>query len=356
MDMKEQIVALLSNIVHPEYKKGIVSLGMVEQVETKGDAVRVTLLLPRARDPFAASLQKAVRQKIESAFPASAGQVTVLMKEPSPKPRKEAETPLKKDHPGIRNVIAVASGKGGVGKSTVTANLAVSLAKMGYKVGVIDADIYGPSLPKMFGVEGHVPAGGQDEAGRDYMLPAEKYGVKLMSIGFFIKPTDALVWRGPMATNALRQLIHQTRWGELDFLLVDLPPGTGDVHLTVVGELKVTAAVIVSTPQQVALADVLRGIGMFRAESIEVPVAGLIENMAWFTPLELPDNRYYIFGKGGVKDLAAREGLPFLGEIPLVQGICESGDRGEPQALTNDVSARAFDEAARRLVDNLKTL
>ncbi|MEG1649453.1 MAG: Mrp/NBP35 family ATP-binding protein, partial [Rikenellaceae bacterium] len=229
-----------------------------------------------------------------------------------------------------------------------TANLAVTLAKAGYKVGIIDADVYGPSQPKMFGCEDYSALGEKVE-GKDFIIPVERHGVKIMSIGFFIKPTDALVWRGPMATNALKQIIHQTLWGELDYLLIDLPPGTGDVHLTILAEMKVTGAIIVSTPQKVALADVVRGIAMFKAPNINVPIIGIIENMAWFTPAELPENKYYIFGKDGVKELAARENIKLLAQIPLVQSICEASDNGEPESLTNPIIKSKYQE----LITNL---
>jgi ATP-binding protein involved in chromosome partitioning len=248
--------------------------------------------------------------------------------------------------PLVNNIVAIASGKGGVGKSTVAANLAVALAKSGYRVGLIDADVYGPSIPKMFNVEGERPSA-RTEDGTEWIIPIEKYGVKLLSVGLFVKPEDALVWRGPMATSALKQLIFQGEWGSLDYLLIDLPPGTGDVHLTMVQELPVTGVVIVSTPQEVAMADVIKGINMFAGEKINVPVLGIVENMSWFTPEELPQNRYYIFGKEGCKKLAEKMGISLLGQIPLVQGIRESGDSGEPVALHIDnPSGKAFHELA----------
>lgn len=246
----------------------------------------------------------------------------------------------------------MASGKGGVGKSTVTANLAVALNNLGYRVGILDADVYGPSQPKMFGLEGYVPEAEQEE-GTDYLLPAEARGIRIMSIGFFIKPSDALLWRGAMATNALRQMIHQTRWGELDFLLIDLPPGTGDVHLSILSELRLNGAVIVSTPQQVAVADVLRGIEMFRHSQVGVTVAGIIENMAWFTPAELPENRYYLFGKGGARALAERCGVDFLGEIPIVQSIMEGGEAGTPGSTIDARVEETYRTIARKIVENV---
>ena len=253
---------------------------------------------------------------------------------------------------GIGKVLAVASGKGGVGKSTVTANLALTLRNMGYRVGILDADIYGPSQPKMFGVEGYLPDAERID-GEDCILPADAMGIKLMSIGFFIKPSDALIWRDAMATNALRQMIHQTKWGGLDFLLVDLPPGTGGVHLAVISELKVTGAVIVSTPQQVAVADVRRGVEMFRADKIEIPVVGIIENMAWFTPKELPENRYYIFGHGGARAFAEQNDVPFLGDIPIVQSVMDGSEEGRPAAGTDPAVESLYRSIAEKVVENM---
>lgn len=351
--MKEQIITLLGSIVHPEQNEDIVTMDMVEGLEITPDAIRFSLILPKARDPLGRSVKKACEQKIENVFPHYKGRIAIVLKEPSPRPSKTAAAGKGAGLASVKHIIAVASGKGGVGKSTVTANLAAVLAEKGYRTGILDADVYGPSIPEMYGLEHYSPSAEKDAGGNEQMIPAEKYGVKVMSIGFFIRPDDVLAWRGPMATNALRQLIHQTRWGELDFLFIDMPPGTGDVHLTIASELKVTGAVIVSTPQKIALADVIRGIRMFQSENINIPIIGLVENMAWFTPLELPDNRYYIFGKEGCKLLARQERLPFLGEIPLVQGMCESGeDSGTPQALSNTVSSTAF----IRLADNFLTI
>jgi len=258
-----------------------------------------------------------------------------------------------KSIPGIQNIIAVASGKGGVGKSTVTANLAVTLVKMGFKVGVLDADVYGPSIPIMLGVETERPLSVADE-GISKMKPIENYGVKILSIGFFTQPDQAVVWRGPMAAKALNQLIFDAHWGGLDFLLIDLPPGTGDIHLSIMQSLPITGAVIVSTPQVVALADAKKGVAMFQQESINVPVLGIIENMAFFTPEELPNNKYYIFGKDGAKYLAEDLNVPFLGAIPLVQSIRESGDVGSPAALQEGTPlAEAFNEITKRVVEEV---
>jgi len=252
--------------------------------------------------------------------------------------------------PGVKNLIAIASGKGGVGKSTVAVNLAVALAKTGAKVGLIDADIYGPSIPKMFGAEGERPSGVRVD-GKERIQPLKKYGVNFLSIGFFVKTEDAVVWRGPMASNALKQLITDGNWGTLDYLLFDLPPGTSDIHLTLVQTVPVTGAIIVSTPQDVALADVIRGVNMFKGKGVDVPVLGLIENMAWFTPEELPNNKYYIFGKEGAIKLAEKLDLPVLGQVPIVQGIREGGDTGNPVAFNeNTITSKVFEEIAANVI------
>lgn len=346
---KETITDLLSGIVHPELERDIVSAGMIEGLEVSGNEVKFTIVLSRPRDPFASAIKKSAVAAISEAYPDAV--VTALIKEPAPKNIKKE--PAKVDKKGIGKVIAVSSGKGGVGKSTVTANLAVTLAGMGYGVGILDADIYGPSMPKMFGLEGYLPTA-ESEEGNEKIIPAESHGVKVMSIGFFIKPEDALVWRGPMATNALRQLMHQTQWGDIDFLLVDLPPGTGDVHLTIIQELNIDGAVIVSTPQQVAQADVLRGISMFKGPNVGVPVLGIVENMSWFTPKELPDNRYYIFGREGVAPLAESQGVELLEQVPLVMGVSDGGDKGEPAVVSEPETAEIFGRIAEKIIDKLK--
>lgn len=344
--MEKQIEQLLAGVVHPETGRNIVESGSVERIATEEGRIAVTLHFAKARDPFAVKIKNRTETVLREAFPEAL--VTVLVKEggaaPRPEPKQKTTTG------GIAHVIAIASGKGGVGKSTVTANLAVALRNMGYQVGVLDADIYGPSQPKMFGVEGYLPEAVREE-GEDRILPAEAMDISLMSIGFFIKPTDALLWRGAMAVNALKQMIHQTRWGTLDFLLCDLPPGTGDVHLSIIGELKIDAAVIVSTPQQVAVADVVRGVELFRNENVNIPVAGIIENMAWFTPEELPDNRYYIFGRGGARRYAEENGVELLGEIPLVQSIMECSDAGHPAAGIDPRVEKWYREIAQKVVE-----
>lgn len=352
--MKKEVNDVLSGIMHPEAGVSIVEAGLVESLAMSDDRIAVTLAFPKARDPFMNSIKKQVKERLEEAFPHMAGKINILIKEAAPAPKKaegEASQPTSGTS-DIKKIIAVASGKGGVGKSTVTSNLAVTLASMGYRVGVLDADIYGPSQPKMFGLEGVVPEA-ENEDGREMIIPAEAYGVKVMSIGFFIRPEDALVWRGPMATGALKQLIHQTRWGSLDFLLLDLPPGTGDVHLTILSELQIDGAVIVSTPQQIAIADVVRGISMFRSPKVGIPVLGIIENMAWFTPEELPGNRYYIFGQGGAAQLAEKEGIKLLGEIPIVMSVMDGADSGKPGSTASAAVAQYYEQAAREIVKSL---
>lgn len=323
--MEEDIKKVLTEIVHPETEKNIVEGGIVGAVSGDADKITVTLHFAKSRDPFALKIKSQAETRLKEHFPDRS--ITVILREGGTAPRPEPK--LKTTTGGIAHVIAIASGKGGVGKSTVTANLAIALRNLGYRVGILDADIYGPSQPKMFGVEDYLPDAVQEE-GVDRIIPAKSMDIELMSIGFFIKPTDALLWRGAMAVNALKQLIHQTRWGTLDFLLTDLPPGTGDIHLSIINELKIDTAVIVSTPQQVAVADVVRGVEMFRNEHVDIPVAGIIENMAWFTPEEMPDKRYYLFGKGGARRYAEEAGVELLGEIPIVQSIMEGSDEGNP--------------------------
>lgn len=346
--MEEKIRELLTAIIHPETERTIVESGFVEHIAAQDDKITLTLRFTKTRDPFAVKIKNQTEELLRQAFPKAA--VTVVIKEGGTAQRPE---PQQKTTTGsIARVIAIASGKGGVGKSTVTANLAIALRNKGFRIGILDADIYGPSQPKMFGVENYQPEAIHED-GVDHILPAESMGIKLMSIGFFIKPTDALLWRGAMAVNALKQMIHQTRWGALDFLLVDLPPGTGDIHLSIIGELKINAAVIVSTPQQVAVADVVRGVELFRNENVGVPVAGIIENMAWFTPAELPENRYYLFGKGGARRFAEQNGVDFLGEIPLVQSIMEASDEGHPAASIDSRVEKWYREIADKVVEKV---
>lgn len=341
---KQDILTILGGIVHPEAKQNLVEGGFVAGLEAEGGKISVTLKFRRPRDPFAASLRRQAAAALEKNFPGA--EIEVEVDEPPTKPAPP------RGIPGVGRIIAVASGKGGVGKSTVAAYLAATMASEGCRVGMLDADIYGPSQPQLFGVEDYQPEVVTEE-GADRMIPAESMGVKIMSIGFFIDPRDALVWRGPMATNALKQLIQQTRWGELDYLVIDLPPGTGDVHLTVIQDMELDGAIIVSTPQRLAVADVRRGVEMFRAEGIEVPVLGIVENMAWFTPAELPQNRYYIFGEGGARRFAEESGVDFLGDIPVMMSAMESGERGLPaQGLKAEVKPY-YENVVRKVVEKL---
>jgi len=340
----DQVISALAQVSHPAYSNDIVSLNMVSDVVILGSKIGFTLTFPKSNDPLIGSIQKACKVSLQSHLGAEV-EVSEI-KVDSIQKIEPKENSLAK----VKNIIAVASGKGGVGKSTVAVNLAVALAKLGYKVGLVDADVYGPSIPKMFQVENVKPELKQGDK-QDYIVPVEKYGVKLLSVGFFVDPNDALVWRGPMATSALKQLINQGAWGELDYLMFDMPPGTGDVHLTIVQEMSVTGAVIVSTPQKVALVDAIKGINMFRGEKISVPILGLVENMAWFTPEELPDNKYYLFGKEGCKQLAEEMNIPLLGQIPIVQSICDGGDQGSPSALDGDsIVGKEFMNLARKMV------
>jgi ATP-binding protein involved in chromosome partitioning len=347
--MNEQLEALLRQIIHPETELNIVDSGFVDRADLGEDgSIAITLRFQKARDPFAQKVKKQVEELMAKSFPQS--NTLVIIREAKPKPRRKEQQTTTTE---INNIIAIASGKGGVGKSTVTANLAVALRQRGYNVGILDADIYGPSQNKMFGVEGYIPDAERDEQGNDYIIPAQSLGIKIMSIGFFIKPTDALMWRGGMATNALHQLIHQTRWGKLDYLLVDLPPGTGDIHLSIINELKISGSVIVSTPQQVAVADVVRGVEMFRHPQVNIPVLGIVENMAWFTPEELPNNRYYLFGNGGAARYAEQAGIELLGQVPIIQSIMEGSESGSPAGGVDSRVEEYYQAIAEKVVNKL---
>ena len=312
---------------YPGNGKNLIENEMLEDdLRIDGMKVSFSLIFPKATDPFKKSILKAAETAIHT-YVSPDVEVTINAK-------AQTELPPEPDKllPGVKNIIAVSSGKGGVGKSTVTANLAIGLAKMGYRVGLLDTDIFGPSMPKMFQVEDARPYA-ENIGGRDLIVPIEKYGVKLLSIGFFVDPSQATLWRGGMASNALKQLIGEALWGELDYFILDTPPGTSDIHLTLLQTLGITGAVIVSTPQEVALADARKGVNMYMNDKVNVPILGLVENMAWFTPSEHPDEKYYIFGKDGAKRLAEELNVPLLAQIPLVQSICESGDKGIPSVL-----------------------
>lgn len=340
----KMIMDALATVKYPGTKKNLVESGMVaDQPAIDGMKVKVVLEFPRDTDPFMNSTVKAAEAAIH--YHVGKDVEVEIVTEFKSKPRPEAGKML----PGVKNIIAVSSGKGGVGKSTVSVNLAIALARLGYSVGLLDADIFGPSVPKMFDVEDARPYAVHVD-GRDLIEPIEKYGVKMLSIGFFVSPETATLWRGGMASNALKQLIGDANWGELDYLVLDTPPGTSDIHLTLLQTLAITGAVIVSTPQQVALADARKGVDMYQNEKVNVPILGMVENMAWFTPAELPENKYYIFGKDGCKQLAQELNVPLLAQIPLVQGICDSGDRGEPAALGDTMTGMAFLNLAQAVV------
>ena len=332
---KDDILKALSTVNDPDLKRDLVSLNMVRDVEVKDGNIAFTVVLTTPACP----LKEVIRKDCDQAVRKVAGKEAVIsINVTSSVTTLRNNAPLL---PGVKNIIAIASGKGGVGKSTVTSNLAVALAKAGAKVGLIDADISGPSIPVMFNCEREQPEV-KVVNGKNLIVPIEQYGVKLMSIGFLAPPDSAVVWRGPMASSALKQFISEAIWGDLDYLFIDLPPGTSDIHLTLVQTVPVTGAVIVTTPQKVALADATKGLAMFKQPQINVPILGIVENMAYFTPAELPDNKYYIFGKDGGKNLAEKFGVPLLGQIPLVQSIRESGDSGLPAVMKDGVTAKAF--------------
>lgn len=347
--MLEQIEKILSGIIHPALEKDIISLGLVEDIKVEDGKIKFKMVFP-SPDALSGTIKKAAEEALKASFPEMKVSIIELVRER--KTKKTINELGPENLKNVKKVIAIASGKGGVGKSTVSVNLACALARAGYKVGLTDADVYGPSIPKMTGTEGQVPAleeggAGYEEGGLDMIIPLEKYGVKWMSIGYFAAPEQALIWRGPMACNALKQMIFQVKWDALDFLLIDLPPGTGDIHISLVHDTPLDGAIIVSTPQAVALADVEKGVNMFRNKDINTPILGLVENMAWFTPEELPDNKYYIFGKEGGKAMAAKYELPLLAQVPIVMSIRENGDNGTPAQL--DV----WDELAAKVAKSL---
>ncbi|MEG1088875.1 MAG: Mrp/NBP35 family ATP-binding protein [Bacteroidales bacterium] len=375
-----EIEKLLDGVIHPAFDKSIISLGIVEDItiDDKTNKIKFKLVF-KSPDALSSSIKRACEEVVMRAYPNAKVSIIEMVREGA-KPKKKSVLELGQEQlENVDKIIAVASGKGGVGKSTVSVNIAIALAKMGYKVGLADADVYGPSIPKMTGTEGEIPAveynyedgycdngeaaaeagvnpktgaplvGKHGKTVSELIIPMEKYGVKWMSIGYFAAPEQALIWRGPMACNALKQMILQVKWGELDFLMLDLPPGTGDIHISLVHDIPLSGAIIVTTPQAVALADVEKGINMFRNKDINKHIYGLIENMAWFTPAELPNNKYYIFGKDGGKEMATKYDVPLLGQIPLVQSIRESGDAGVPAAVGDGPLFEAFAKIAKEL-------
>ncbi|MGZ3865102.1 MAG: Mrp/NBP35 family ATP-binding protein [Bacteroidia bacterium] len=352
MITEQQIIDALKYVDDPDLKKDLVTLGMVKDVKVDGKKVSFTVVLTTPACPMKNMIEKACRNAILHYVDKEAIvdiNMTAQVKQSNEKGLNQQRIP------GIKNIIAIASGKGGVGKSTVASNLAVALAQQGAKVGILDADIYGPSMPMMFDVMNEKPRmTAKASDGKNKMIPVESYGVKILSIGFFSPPSQAIIWRGPMASKAMNQMIFDADWGELDYLLVDLPPGTGDIHMSLVGSVPLTGAIIVTTPQQVALADARKGAAMFAHDSIKVPLLGIIENMAWFTPAELPNNKYYIFGKGAAQQLADEFHVPLLAQIPMVQSICDAGDAGRPVVLqSGQPQSDAFIIAAGRMAQEL---
>ncbi|MES2446879.1 MAG: Mrp/NBP35 family ATP-binding protein [Bacteroidota bacterium] len=343
----EQVLSALRNVEDPDLKKDLVTLNMIKDVKIDNNIVAFTLELTTPACPMKEMLKNACTNAVKH-FVAADAEVNINITSRVTKPVDTTQLNA------IKNIILVSSGKGGVGKSTVASNLAVTLAAQGAKVGLIDADIYGPSVPIMFGLVGAKPSARETEAGKTLILPIEKYGIKLLSLGFFADPDQPVPWRGPMASNAIKQLFNDADWGELDYLFVDLPPGTGDIHITITQSFPIAGAVIVTTPQQVALADTRKGLAMFQMPSINIPVLGVVENMSYFTPAELPENKYYIFGKDGGKELATKYNVPFLGEIPLVQSITAAGDKGEPIAMDETSPlAQAFKEIAGKMAQQI---
>ncbi|WP_433895527.1 Mrp/NBP35 family ATP-binding protein [Sphingobacterium mizutaii] len=349
MITKEQILHALGHVEEPDLKKDLVTLNMIENIEILPNKIKFDVVLTTPACPLKGHIEHACRNAI-ALFVSKEVEVEINM---TARVRAVDTAQLK----NIKNIILVSSGKGGVGKSTVAANLALALANTGAKTGLLDADIYGPSVPLMFGVEGAKPESSQGPDGKNRIVPIERYGLKLLSIGFFTDPNQPIPWRGPMATSAIKQLFGDTDWGELDYLIVDMPPGTGDIHITTAQSYPISGAVIVTTPQQVALADAIKGMAMYQMEGVKVPIIGVIENMSYFTPAELPDNKYYIFGKDGGKRLATDNQVPFLGEIPLVKSVADAGDNGFPIALDQDEPvAKAFADIAGRVAQELSIL
>lgn len=351
MYKKEDILKALRLVSHPEKGSDIVTLGMVGEISVTNEGIAIVLVPEKSNDPFLTSIKSNCVRAVKEVLGPDA---VISSIEVRPRIVVEKMAPPRRDIlPGVKNIIAISSGKGGVGKSTVAVNLAVALARKGYATGLLDADIFGPSVPRMFNAETYRPDV-RKENGNDLIIPMTRYGVRILSIGFFVKGSEAVIWRGPMASSFLKQLITQGDWGELDYLIFDLPPGTSDIHLTLVQEVPVTGAIVVTTPQEVALADARKGIAMFRSEAINVPVLGLVENMSYFVAPELPGRRYYIFGKEGGSRLAAESGTELLGQIPLVESICDGGDAGTPAALDDSETGLAFMALADTIVSQVE--
>lgn len=349
MITKEQVLHALSYVDDPDLKKDLVTLNMIQNIEILPNKIKFDVVLTTPACPLKDHIEHACRNAIAH-FVNKDIEVDINM---TAKVKSAGDNQLK----GVKNIVLVSSGKGGVGKSTVSANLALALSETGAKVGLLDADIYGPSLPIMFGLESAKPETTKNEQGQTKILPIEKFGLKLLSIGFFTDPSQPIPWRGPMATSAIKQLFNDTDWGDLDYLVVDMPPGTGDIHITVAQGYPISGSVIVTTPQNVAVTDAVKGIAMYKMEGINIPVLGVVENMAYFVPAELPDNKYYIFGKGGGKRLAEENDIPFLGEIPLVKSIADAGDNGFPVILDReDSSANYFSEVAQKVAQELSII
>lgn len=359
-----EIEEVLNSVFHPEYERSVMELSLVQNLEYKSEGndednagtIKFRLVFHR-NDPMANSIKEACEKTLKRAFPNTKTNILVLVDTKNATGHKKGELGRgdldKQELENVKNIIAIASGKGGVGKSSVAVNLAIALSQKGYKVGLLDADVYGPSVPKMTGTEDEVPPITREERNgqmKDLIVPIEKYGVKWMSIGYFAKPEQALIWRGPMACGALKQLAYEVKWGELDYLLIDLPPGTGDIHITMVQEIPLTGAIIVTTPQKIALADVEKGINMFNNKDVATPILGIVENMSWFTPEELPDHKYFIFGRDGGQAMADKYGVPLLGQIPVVMGIMEGGDFGHPAVLEDGMIKDCFHSLAEALV------
>ncbi len=353
--MIKKIENLLAQVIHPAHDKNLFELGMIEDIKIEEQAKKIKFkMVFKAPDALSGALKKSCEELLKGAFPDYKVLIIELVREGERAKKRIGLALGQSQLESVGKIIAIASGKGGVGKSTVSVNLAVALAKLGYKVGLADADVYGPSIPKMTATEGEMPQvevveNPADGEPAELIIPIEKYGVKWMSIGYFVAPEQALIWRGPMACNALKQMVLQVKWQELDYLLIDLPPGTGDIHISMVHDIPLSGAIIVTTPQAVALADVEKGINMFQNKDVNKPILGLVENMAWFTPEELPNNKYYIFGKDGGKEMAEKYNISLLGQIPIVQGIRERGDSGEPAALSSGIESDAFKEIANKL-------